>query len=584
VNKEIYSNIARFALAGLSVLLVSCSISPGWRDSVREQMDESLSEARTAAPPKDVSKALLPPLELSLPDGKLAPLEPRFDLNVSNAPARQVFLGLVEGSKYSVVVHQDVRGALTLNLKEVTVPDAFESIRRVYGYEYRREGNRFLVLGREMQMRLFNVNYLNLIRMGKSDTRVTAAGLSSTGSAAAGGSTTTSQSGVQVATASHSDFWAELRETLGALIGCTTDSKSGGAQTKTDMTSRAPSAISYSCQGGRNVVVNTQTGIVAVRAMPDELRVIEEYLGATHATVNRQVVLEAKIIEVELNDSFQSGINWARVHNNLTVGQAGGGSTLAGGRPGVNTDTQGTIFDLVPPGALDTTVGTASSAFGGVFSVAYSSNNFAAFVELLKSQGEVQVLSSPRVSTVNNQKAVIKVGTDEFFVIKQDVTQASVVGSVPTITTELAPFFSGISLDVTPQIDENGNINLHIHPAVSAVSEKRVLTGRVSSSFSNEISTALSAIQESDNIVRAQSGQIIVIGGLMKEGTTDENASVPFLGDIPVLGYLFKHKKVTRIKKELVILLKPTVVHLDQDWNAVVGDSQDRIKKIRIDR
>jgi MSHA biogenesis protein MshL len=559
VNKSFYTNTnkSRLSVIALSVVLTSCSISPGWRDSVREKMDESLNEGRTSAPPADVSKALLPPLELSLPDGKTAALEPRFDLNVNNAPARQVFLGLVEGSKYSVVVHQDVRGALTLNLKEVTVPEAFESIRRVYGYEYRREGNRFLVLGRDMQMRLFNVNYLNLLRRGKSDTRVTATGLSSTGSSAGGTTTTsTTQSGVQVATESEFDFWKGLQTTLTALIGT---------------------------EGGRKVIVNAQSGIVAVRAMPDELRLIEDYLGATHATVNRQVMLEAKIIEVELNDGFQTGINWAAIHNGFTVGQVGGGSALTGtGRPGFG-DIRGNTGTLNPTaGIFDAVSGTDVSAFGGIFSLAYKSDSFAAFVEALKSQGEVQVLSSPRVSTVNNQKAVIKVGTDEFFIIKQDVTQSGVVGVLPTVTTELAPFFSGISLDVTPQIDDSGNINLHIHPAVSAVSEKRVVVGRVSAALTNEISTALSAIQESDNVVRAQSGQIIVIGGLMKEGSTDENASIPLLGDIPIVGYLFKHKKVTRIKKELIILLKPTVVQLGQDWNDAVGESHERIKKIRV--
>jgi MSHA biogenesis protein MshL len=172
---------------------------------------------------------------------------------------------------------------------------------------------------------------------------------------------------------------------------------------------------------------------------------------------------------------------------------------------------------------------------------------------------------------------VIKVGTDSYFVTKQDTTAATVVGSQPTVTTELSPFFSGIALDVTPQIDEAGNINLHIHPSVSEVSEKLITIGK-----DQTISTALSSVQESDNIVRAGSGQIIVIGGLMKEASTDDNASVPVLGDIPLIGNLFKHKRVTRIKRELVILLKPTVINVGQDWNDATGESQERIRKIRI--
>jgi len=394
------------------------------------------------------------------------------------------------------------------------------------------------------------------VRRGKSDTRVTATGLQTTGSTTGGTTTTsTSQSGVQVATDSESDFWKSLQATLAAIIGT---------------------------EGGRKVIVNTQSGIVAVRAMPDELRVIEDYLGATHATVNRQVMLEAKIIEVELNDGFQAGINWGAIYKGITLGQTGGGTSLSGnGRPGFS-DTRGNTGNLAPGSAFSPISGTDASAFGGIFSLASTSGSFNSFVELLQGQGEVQVLSSPRVSAVNNQKAVIKVGTDEFFVVKQDTTQSGVVGQLPTVTTELAPFFSGIALDVTPQIDDNGNINLHIHPAITAVSEKKIVLARVSAAVVNEISTAISAVQESDNVVRAQSGQIIVIGGLMKEGSTDENASIPVLGDIPLLGNLFKQKRVVRIKKELVILLKPTVIRLDQDWNDAAGEAQERIKKIRL--
>lgn len=552
--------LSSVTLGAAAVLLGGCQTLPSnWSDQTRTVIDANLEQSKPVVKtplPSDVRDALLPPIEIALPEGKAAPLEARFDLSVANAPARQVFMGLVEGTPYDIVVHPSVGGNVTLNLKEVTVPEALKALREAYGYEHRREGNRFFILGRELQTRLFNVNYLNLIRKGKSDTRVSATGLSSTGSTSGGTTTTaTSQSGVQVATESASDFWKDLQTILTALVG-------------TD--------------GGRKVITNAQTGIVVVRAMPDELRVVENYLGATHATVNRQVVLEAKIIEVSLNDGFQTGINWSKLQNNYTFGQVGGGSSLTGnGIPGPS-ETDGNTGNLNPVTGLFSAIsGTNASAFGGIFSIAARSDNFAAFVELLKSQGEVQVLSSPRVSTLNNQKAVIKVGTDEFFITKQDTTQSSVAGGFPTVTTELSPFFSGIALDVTPQIDDSGNINLHIHPSVSDVTSKTIPTPGVAATAQG-LSTARSSVQESDNIVRATSGQIVVIGGLMKEGSTDESSSVPLLGDIPILGYLFKHKKVTRIKKELVILLKPTVIQLDQDWNDAVGESQERIKKIRI--
>ncbi|WP_372524061.1 pilus (MSHA type) biogenesis protein MshL [Sulfuricaulis sp.] len=557
--------IRRSLVAALAMLLVGCqSVSPGWSDSVRASVDDSLSQARTGkdgkAVPTDVSKALLPPIEITLPQGGSVPLEPRFDLTVNNAPARQVFMGLVEGTPYSMILPQDLHGTLSLNLKEVTVPEALSAIRDVYGYEYRREGNRFFILGNEMQTRIFPVNYLNLSRKGLSDTRVAATGLNSTGgSTGASGSSSSSSSvsGVKIETQSLTDFWKDLTTALVAIIGA---------------------------DGGRKVIVNPQAGIVLVRAMPDELRLVGDYLGVTQTSMNRQVILEAKILQVQLKDGFRSGINWAGIAEsagrNYTVGQTGGGTSLTTTLPNqiAASDIAGNAGNLNPtPGIFSAIDGTAASAFGGVFTLAVKSSNFAAFFELIKAQGDLNVLSSPRVSTMNNQKAVIKVGTDEYFVTSQEQTAATTLSTQPTVTTTLSPFFSGIALDVTPQIDDAGNITLHIHPSVSDVTDKKILVGTLI-----PLTTASSNVQESDNIVRATSGQIIVIGGLMKEVSTDDNTSVPVLGDIPILGNLFKSKKVTRIKTELVILLKPTVINQGQDWSDAIGESQERMKKIRI--
>ncbi len=553
-------DLRRFLLLSTTVaclLLAGCQTVPGnWSDEVRTSIDTDLNQARKPAGkgdvPKEIKEAMLPPLEITMPEGRTAPVEPRFDLSVSNAPARQVFLGLVEGTPYDIVLAPDVAGSVTVNLKDITVPEAMSALRDVYGYEYRRECNRFYILGREMQTRIFQVNYLNLIRKGKSDTRVSSGEIgqrSSGGSNGVGASnSTTTLPTIQVETQSQADFWKELGDTLRAIVGA---------------------------QGDRKVVLNPQTGIVVVRAMPDELRTVENFLGATHANVNRQVVLEAKILEVELNDGFQAGINWAKIHGNYTFGQVGGGTALGGS--GLS-EIAGNIGNVNPAtGTLPS--GTNTSAFGGIFSVAVRTSDFAAFVELLKSQGEVQVLSSPRVSTVNNQKAVIKIGGDEFFVTGISSSTTTTTGLLGTPAVELTSFFSGIALDVTPQIDEANNIVLHVHPSVSTITEKNKTLTVANQTFN--LPLAASTIQESDNIVRAQSSQIIVIGGLMKEASTDQNASVPFLGDIPVVGNLFKHRKITRVKRELVILLRPTIVDPGH-WAEEVKDAQERMKKLRI--
>jgi MSHA biogenesis protein MshL len=498
---------------------------------------------------------------------------------VNNAPVRQVLLSMVEGTPYSVVLHPELAGTVSLNLKSVTVPEAMLALRHVYGYDFRRDGNRFYMHGRGIQTRMFPVNYLNFDRKGRSDTRIVTGELTQIGSTSSGGSgttgtttpqpgqtTTRSQAGVRVETESKIDFWRDLQDTLAVLVGC--DLKAGVA---------ADQPRTVECRGGRMVAVNAQASLVVVRAMPDELRLVEDYLGVTQDTVNRQVILEAKIIEVELNDGYQTGINWAALGERSTIGQVGGGTIFDGsGR----SETAGQTGDLNPGAGFTAIDGALASAFGGVFSVAIKTNDFAAFLELLKTQGNVHVLSSPRVSTVNNQKAVIKVGGDNFFVTGVTGGTPASVGvpaTAPTVT--LTPFFSGIALDVTPQIDDAKNIILHIHPAISDVTQRDKAFVVGDQDFS--LPLAASTIQESDNVVRAGDGQVIVIGGLMKEGSTDQDAGVPLLADIPILGNAFKHKRVTRIKKELIILLKPTIVDHSQVWESALRDSQGRIEKLK---
>ncbi len=563
-HADYVSLAARVAIAtAVAVLLGACAANPyGWPKEGAERIEQTLAEANkpAATVPSEVNQGLLPPLEIRLPEGRTAPIEQRFDLAVNNAPARQVFMNLVDGTPYSMVVHPEIAGTVSLTLKNVTVPEAMEAIRQVYGYEYRRDDKRYYVLGRGMQTRIFPVNYLNFNRKGKSDTRVISGELTqssgtagSSGGSQPGGSgtTTTRMPSIQVATESQADFWTDLKATLTGLVGT---------------------------QGGRQVVVNPQANLVVVRAMPDELRVVEEYLGVTHATVNRQVILEAKIVNVQLKDGYQAGINWAYLGDKSTIGQIGGGSVFGGSGVSDIAGQQGNLDGSTPPGPIQSTL---TSAFGGVFTFAYQSANFAAFIELLKTQGEVQVLSSPRVAALNNQKAVIKVGGDEYFVTGISSTPVTDASGRTTFTNdiEITPFFSGVALDVTPQIDDSKNIILHIHPSVSDVTQRNkslVINGQISN-----LPLASSAMQESDNVVRAQTGQIVVIGGLMKEGTSEDNASVPFFGDIPLLGELFKHKKITRIKSELVILLKPTIVETAEVWNGAIQNSRDAVQRFR---
>jgi MSHA biogenesis protein MshL len=218
-----------------------------------------------------------------------------------------------------------------------------------------------------------------------------------------------------------------------------------------------------------------------------------------------------------------------------------------------------------------------------MFSLALSvGSDFTAFIELLKTQGDVQVLSSPQVSTVNNQKAVIKVGQDEFFITDVESNTSTTTATASTQSNvELTPFFSGVALDVIPQINENGEIILHVHPTVSTVTEKTKNIS-VASDTALSVPLAISSIRESDSIIRAKSGQVVIIGGLMQNSVEQNVSKVPLLGDIPLLGALFRHTQDVSKKSELVILLKPVVIDSDKQMSDQVERAKSRFKQVKV--
>ncbi|MGH8741813.1 MAG: type II secretion system protein GspD, partial [Burkholderiales bacterium] len=223
---------------------------------------------------------------------------------------------------------------------------------------------------------------------------------------------------------------------------------------------------------------------------------------------------------------------------------------------------------------------TASPA-GAVFGLALQTANFASLLTFLESQGNVQVLSSPRIATLNNQKAVLKVGTDEFFVTNVTTTTTSTTsGSQTSPSVTVQPFFSGIVLDVTPQIDEGSNIILHIHPAVSEVTESTRVVNLGGGTPSITLPLAKSTVNESDTIVRVTDGNIVAIGGLMSVDVRDQRSGVPGVSDEGP-GRLLRNTNTSSRKRELVILLKPTLIHSDREWEQDVRETRERFERLK---
>lgn len=508
-------------VAIMAASLSACVTSPDG-SLAKNALDDAL-KVEPHALPSDVEEELL-----SRPSSAARPAlvrERRFNIAANNVEAKSFFNALGQQHSISIAVHPEVEGEVSLNLRQATLQESLAAISELYGYGIEQKNGVYQVFPNGVRTRIFNVNYLMLSRQGQSNTAISGSSLNSSEN----DSGSDNQDATRISTESNNDFWPMLESALSRLIGDDDD---------------------------RVVITNPQSGLVSVRAAPNELALVEEFLAKAERHLKRQVVLEARIMEVELNDGYDQGIDWSNL-------QAG---TSADYKPNHRV-TGGTVKPY--PGFLN----PIGDLLGGGAVFNFTDGNFSAMVNMLQTQGEVNTLSNPRITTSNNQKAVIKVGTDEYFVTNFTLETTTSNGNTqqsPDI--ELKPFFSGISLDVTPQISEDNKILLHIHPTVSEVTDgdKRIDFG----SGSVTLPLARSTVRESDTIVEARSGELIVIGGLMQEKQQEQNSGVPLLSQIPILGNLFKNRSVGNKKSELVIMLRPVVVQ-DGTWTEELKRSRD---------
>lgn len=520
------------------------------KDALKHAMAEQNKVGGLATVPKSVQSELLqmnrPPQAFSMP-------EPRLRIAAHDVDAVEFFGSLFKGSRYSVAVHPGVAGQISVELKDVTLSEVLAVVGDMYGFDVQRKGNVFHVYPAGLRTETIPVNYLMMSRRGLSRTSVSTGGVTANGNnsnssnfdnansdsnnssnASNGNTSSNNGNGTRIETDTNSDYWTDLRTSLEMLVG------SGD---------------------GRAVITSPQAGLVTIRAYPKELKAVREFLSQSETHLKRQVVLEARILEVALNEGYEQGVDWSGLSASWdgNKGITGGGS--------------------LAPTQLPTTPNQIFTALGGGAGFKISDGNFNVAVNLLKTQGDVNTLSSPRVTATNNQKAVIKVGTDEYFVTNATSTVTSTTaGTERTPNVELTPFFSGIALDVTPQIDEEGKVLLHIHPSVIDTEEQNKTINLGATGGTLELPLAKSSIRESDTVVQANNGDIIVIGGLMKTDKQEIVSKVPLLGDIPWIGEAFTNRRESTKKVELVILLKPTVVEKDT-WQNELQRSSDLLDK-----
>jgi MSHA biogenesis protein MshL len=523
------------------------------KDALKQAMSEQSPTAPLTSLPPSVQSELL---QLNRPQQPMTIPEKRMRIAAHDVDAVEFFGSLFKGSRYSVAVHPGVAGVISVELKDVTLQEALATVGDMYGFDVQRKGNVFHVYPAGLRTETIPVNYLMMARRGLSRTSVSTGGVTandnnngnnnnfdnglnnsgnnnSQGNTASGDNNTNSN-GTRIETDSNNDYWTDLRDALQTLIGT---------------------------GEGRAVITSPQAGLVTVRAYPKELKAVREFLDQSGEHLKRQVVLEARILEVSLNEGYEQGVDWSGLSASWD-----GGKGITGG---------GSLMDS----PIASTPNQIFRALGGGAGFTISDGNFNVAVSLLKTQGDVNTLSSPRVTATNNQKAVIKVGTDEYFVTNASTTTTTSGNSAPIVTpnVELTPFFSGIALDVTPQIDEQGKVLLHIHPSVIDT-EEQSKTISVGTADPLVLPLAKSSIRESDTVVQANNGDIIVIGGLMKTDRQEIVSKVPLLGDIPWVGEAFTNRRESNRKVELVILLKPTVVEKDT-WQKELQRSSELLDK-----
>lgn len=552
-----------------------------------ETAEQSQRQSRGTEPSEEALEELVPGLSVS--DEVLEPVEERFNVEAREQPAREFFNNLVAGTGYGVMVSPMVEGQISISLPDVTIDEVMEEVEQNYGYQITRNNNVYRVQPPGLETRIFTIDYLDVSRSGNSSVQVTSGGSRGGSGGGFGGGIGGGFGGVggiggiggvgdvnqgtrrgvagsnrpgtggsfggvggggaggggQVSTQTETDFWSDIQETLESIIGVDGDSGEG------EDDNGVLASMGGGSGGSRSVVVQPQVGLVMVTGYPEDLERVESYIDTAQNVLGREVTIQVQFLEVVLNKGYQSAIDFD------TFG------------PGGEENTDNTVTGDFSSGGDN-----GNDAISNPLAITTNFTDFNAVFRILESRGTTQVLSSPSLKVLNNQKAVFQDGDEEFF---QTSAGSNVVSTGETVRestdTNLEQFFSGISMDITPQIGAEGAITLHVHPTITTVNEQtKTISGE-------QVPLARTQVRELDSIIRAEDGRIVVLGGLANERSVDDAAGVPVANELPLIGGAFDQRRRDTVKSEFIILLRPMIADSESEQQ-LLRESNDRFSRI----
>jgi len=444
-----------------------------------------------------------------LPQPKLSAPPETYTVTVSDVSVKELLFALARDAKLNLDIHPNVSGTVTLNAVKQTLPQILSRIAEQISLRYEVVGPNLVISPDVPHVRTYKVDYLNMTRETKSNVSV-ATEIATTGGSvkAGGGGSAGNKSNTEVNITSNNNFWELLEKNVAAILG-----------------------------GGENLVItNPLSGVISVRATSRQHEQIQAFLDRILSNVQRQVLIEATIVEVELNNRYQSGVDWSLVSQTNGVSAS---STLVGG-------------NLATPPSFLLSYNKAAGSFDKVF----------AALHMLETFGNVKVLSSPKIMALNNQTALLKVVDEKvYFTTSLEIKEATTNSPERrTYTSEIHTVPVGLVMSVTSQITDDDRVTINVRPTISRITGYVIDPAQrlAGSGFDNLIPEI--QIREMESLLKIDSNQIAVLGGLMQNKVSKSSAGIPLLSSLPWIGHLFSYKDDELTKTELVIFLRPTVM------------------------